>query len=209
VDSLHAFLLTSTLKQRSTVFSAQGSLLERATSSILDLERGKVPLLPAWRRYEGVVWTHLDPGSLVAAQRRDILVPSGLYGLVTSEDPIADYRLKMNASFAPIGTLARFWRSTLTSLLEQRFKNKTIVNLLPHEHAASIDFAALSKCRRVINVHFVAADEKRAVGHDAKAVKGVVARRLLVEGTGVLDDMEWQGWRVRREGDDVFVTAST
>jgi len=208
LSSLHALLQTSTLKQRSTLFNAQGRLLERAISSILDFENGKMPLLPAWRRYEGVVWTHLDPSSLAPSQRREILVPSGLYGLLTCEDPIADYRLKMNASLAPLGTLARFWRPTLTSLLEERSKNKTIVNFLPHEHAASIDFTALSKKRRIIDVHFVAADEKRAVGHDAKAVKGVVARRLLVEGTGVLDDMEWQGWKVRREGNDVFVTTS-
>jgi len=208
LSSLHALLPTSTLKQRSTLFSAQGPLLERATASILDFESEKVPLLPAWRRYEGVVWTHLDPSSLTPAQRRLVLVPSGLYGLLTCEDPIADYRLKMNASVAPLGTLARFWRPTLTSVLEQRSKNRTIVNFLPHEHAASIDFAALSKSRRVIQVHFVAVDEKRAVGHDAKAVKGVVARRVLVEGSGVLEDMQWQGWNVRREGNDVFVTAS-
>ena len=208
LTSLHALLPTSTLKQRSTLFSAQGPLLERATASILDIEGGKVPLLPAWRRYEGVVWTHLDPSSLTPAQRRGILVPSGLYGLLSCEDPIADYRLKMNASVAPLGTLARFWRPTLTSVLGQHSKNEIIVNFLPHEHAASIDFTGLSKSRRVIHVHFVAADEKRAVGHDAKAVKGVVARRVLVEGTGVLDDMEWQGWKVRREGNDVFVAAS-
>jgi cytoplasmic iron level regulating protein YaaA (DUF328/UPF0246 family) len=209
LNALQDFLSTATAKERATTFNAPGPLLERATSAMRDFESAKVPLLPAWRRYEGVVWTHLDPSSLEPAQRRAILVPSALYGLLSCNDPIADYRLKMNATLAPLGTLARFWRPALTSVLEQRSLNRTIINLLPQEHTASVDFSALSRCRRVIHVHFVAADEGRAVGHDAKAVKGVLARRLLVEGSDVLDSLNWQGWRARREGNDVFVTAPT
>ena len=40
------------------------------------------PTLPAWRRYTGVVWDHMDPASLSAEQRRRLIVPSGLLGVV-------------------------------------------------------------------------------------------------------------------------------
>ena len=33
------------------------------------------------------------------------------------------------------------------------------------------------------------------VGHDAKAVKGILARTLLLEGLDSLSTFEWQGWR--------------
>ena len=38
--------------------------------------------LPAWQRYTGVVWDHLDPATVPAAERRHIVVVSGLLGLV-------------------------------------------------------------------------------------------------------------------------------
>ncbi|HVB50586.1 MAG TPA: peroxide stress protein YaaA [Acidimicrobiales bacterium] len=207
LNAAQSFLTTATAKELTTTFNARGPLQERAMAAVRDFENGKVPLLPAWRRYEGVVWTHLDPSSLEPAQRRAVLILSAFYGLLSCEDPIADYRLKMNASLAPLGTLAQFWRPTLTPLLEERSRNRTIVSFLPQEHAASIDFSTLSRSREIIHVHFVAADESRAVGHDAKAVKGVLARRLLDEGGDVFHSFEWQGWRARRQDNDVYVSA--
>ena len=56
--------------------------------------------MPAWRRYSGVVWDHLDPASLT--HRAPIVVVSGLHGLVGAEDPLPDYRLKMSANVAPL-----------------------------------------------------------------------------------------------------------
>jgi cytoplasmic iron level regulating protein YaaA (DUF328/UPF0246 family) len=207
-EAIMNFLATATQKQLEVTFSARGPLLERAIASMRAMSEEKVPLLAAWRRYEGVVWNHLNSETLDVRQRRQILVPSGFYGLLSSEDSIADYRLKMNASIKPLGTLATFWRPNLTTLLENRSKNRTIVNFLPQEHVASIDFSSLSKTREVIHLHFVAADETRAVGHDAKAVKGVVARRMLDDGVHAVDGMEWQGWRVRRDGNHVIVSVS-
>jgi hypothetical protein len=188
-------------------FSAKGELLERALVATRELERGIAPLLPAWRRYEGVVWAHLAPDTLAPSLRRRILVPSGLYGLLSGEDPIAEYRLKMNAPLAPFRSLARFWRPVITDAIDRKTRRATIVNLLPNEHAASVDAASLGASREIINVRFVTSDEQSAVGHDAKAVKGVLAREILLEGTDALERLSWQGWRSRRDGADVVVTA--
>jgi cytoplasmic iron level regulating protein YaaA (DUF328/UPF0246 family) len=95
----------------------------------------------------------------------------------------------------------------VTPLLLNRAKNTTVVNFLPQEHAASIDFNSLAENGHVVNVHFVANDEKRAVGHDAKAIKGVLARHVLTDGLETIESVQWRGWRVRREGSDVYVTA--
>jgi hypothetical protein len=190
-----------------STFSAKGELLERAIAAATDLERGTAQLLPVWRRYQGVVWTHVSPESLPLPLRRRLLVTSGLYGLLAGDDPIADYRLKMNAPLAPFASLARWWRPFITDALERKTRGATIVNLLTNEHTASVDLDRLGTHREIINVRFITSDERNAVGHDAKAVKGVLARRVLLEGTGVLGSLSWQGWRSRREGSDVVVIA--
>ena len=206
-EALAAFLARASTKELETVLNAKGPLLDRSLSATRLLASGDAPLTPAWRRYQGVVWSHLDPASLSAATRRRVLVPSGLYGLVTSEDPISDYRLRMNARLGSLGILANFWRPRVSAVLARHLPRTPIVNLLPQEHAASVDLAASGAQRRVIQVHFVAKDEQRAVGHDAKAVKGILTRHLLDEGLAGIDEMTWQGWRVRREQDHLYVTA--
>lgn len=181
-------LLEKTLKVR-------GPLLERALESSLEVVRDAAPLLPAWKRYSGVVWSSLGPETLRRAQRRRILVPSGLYGITSAEDFVADYRLKMNVSLAPIGNLASFWKPHLTPALLEFLEGATVVNLLPREHEAAIDLAELNRACDVVTISFVDHHGDRAAGHDAKAVKGVVAREIL---TGKLDSMasfRWGGWK--------------
>ena len=65
-------------------------------------------------RYTGVVWDHLDLASLTSAQQKfadtNIIVVSGLLGLVCAGDAIPDYRLKIGASLAPMGKLSTWWQ---------------------------------------------------------------------------------------------------
>jgi hypothetical protein len=204
---LSDFVSRASPRELEVALNARGALLERAVAATIELALGRSPLSLAWRRYEGIVWNHLDPASLTPATRRRILVPSGLYGLLSSEDPIAEYRLRMNVRLKPLPSLAQFWRPIVTPLLHDRAKNSTVVNFLPQEHAASIDFHVLAKSHDVVNVHFVANDGQRAVGHDAKAVKGVLARHILTAGLDAIESVQWRGWRVRRQGSDVFVAA--
>jgi cytoplasmic iron level regulating protein YaaA (DUF328/UPF0246 family) len=127
--------------------------------------------------------------------------------MTTAQDPIGDYRLKMNVSLAPLGNLAAYWRPVLTEVLVAHLGGSTVVDLLPREHEAALDLEALSDTCRVARVRFVAADGAAAVGHGAKAVKGVFARRVLQDGLGVLDSFDWEGWRGVRCGDITRVSA--
>jgi cytoplasmic iron level regulating protein YaaA (DUF328/UPF0246 family) len=173
------------------VSKVRGELLARAHDATVELLEGTAPLLPAWRRYEGVVWAHLDPSTLTEPQRRHLLIPSALYGLNGGLDRIADYRLTFKVALAPLGGLARFWRDPVSATLDAT--RGTLVNLLPKEHEAVLDRGALGS--RLLDVRFVTHDGGSVVGHDAKAVKGVVARTLATEGLEALDGLVWRGWR--------------
>jgi uncharacterized protein len=205
--ALQERVATGTLKELAVLLNASGPLLAISIESSMRLDESPAHVTPAWRRYQGVVWSHLDAETLGTSLRRRILIPSGLYGLVSGEDLIEDYRLGMGASVAPLGPLARFWKRELTDILANYRPRAPLVNLLPAEHAASIDFVALARSRRVITVRFLSSDGQRAVGHDAKAVKGVLARQTLLGGVNSLNGMSWNGWTVRKEGNEVSAYA--
>lgn len=158
-----------------------GAHLERAQAANRALIGA--PTLPAWRRYTGVVWDALDPASMPAAIRRragsSVLVVSGLLGVVGFDDPVPDYRLKMGARPAPLGLLSTWWRPSVSACLARLTARRFVVDLLPQEHRAA--WVPASDVRGV-SVAFVergGARAGRAVGHDAKAAKGRLARYLL------------------------------
>jgi len=185
--------------QAEKLLGVRGDNLVRARAATDAYVRGDAPLLPAWQRYTGVVWDHLGP--LRAPEAKRVLVPSALYGLTAAADPIADYRLKLSVVLPGPGNLARFWKEPVTGALVAHAKRRTVVDLLPAEHAAAVDWAVLDAAVPVVRVRFRSAGGDRAVGHDAKAVKGEVARCILDHGIDGLDGFRWQGWRVRLVGD--------
>jgi cytoplasmic iron level regulating protein YaaA (DUF328/UPF0246 family) len=151
--------------------------------------------MPAWERYNGVVWQHLDPATLDDDVRRRVLVPSGLYGINCGCDAIADYRLTMKVILGDLGNLANFWRPTLTRWIEE-ISEATFVNFLPQEHDAAIA-ETLTLSERTVRISFLRHGGAGVVGHDAKAVKGVVARMVLEHGVASIDGLRWKGWRGR------------
>jgi uncharacterized protein len=194
IAALAATLASSPLRRQEIILNARGTLMERALVATQELAAGSARLRPAWKRYSGVVWTHLDPASLTPASRKRLLVPSSVYGLTSGEDRIADFRLKMNIGVGTLGTMASYWRSRLLPVIASHVKTAPLVSLLPKEHEMAIDLEALSKSRKVVRVVFSDDGGSATVGHDAKAVKGVLARALLDDGLDVLATFEWNGW---------------
>lgn len=155
-----------------------GDALERARAanrSVLG-----APTLPAWQRFTGVVWQHLDVSSLGTGSRRRaadaVVVVSALAGLSALDDPLPDHRLKLSVNLPPLGKLSTFWREPLSATLNRRLRGQLVVDLLPQEHAAAWtpDPAAYDLRR----VRF-AGHDGRTVGHTAKAAKGLLARALV------------------------------
>ena len=164
--------------------------------------------MPAWRRYSGVVWGHLEPESLHDADRRRLVIPSALYGVNLGTDTIADHRLSFEASVPHLGNLAAFWRSPVTAAVARAARGRVVVDLLPGEHAAAIDHGALRAAVPVCRVRFLAADGAKPIGHGAKAAKGKLARWLLDEGLEGATAFAWDGWQVTWRGPDLEVVAA-
>jgi len=166
------------------LLGVKGDHLLRAQSANSSLVGA--PTLPAWQRYTGVVWDHLDPSSLEAASRRQILVVSGLLGLVRADDPVPDYRLKMGANLPPLGKLSTWWREAVTAEIARAARNRVVVDLLPQEHRAAWDPSSSGRPIEAISVALVDPTGKPG-GHFAKAAKGELARAILLDGLDALD----------------------
>jgi cytoplasmic iron level regulating protein YaaA (DUF328/UPF0246 family) len=189
------------------VFKAEGELLDRAIASATAIVEHRALLLPSWRRYTGVVWSNLDPATLSGPDRKRLLIPSGLYGLTTGTDPVADYRLGMQGELGHLGSLRSHWKGPVTELLVGRLRGRKVFNLLPAEHAQAIDLVRLAEGAELVNVAFVSADGRHAVGHDAKAAKGRLARALLRGGPDAASTFSWEGWTTELNGGQLDVFA--
>ena len=195
-------LARTTLEERH--LGVRGELLERATAASTALVEDRARAMPAWRRYTGVVWQHLEPEALTDEQRRRILVPSALLGLVAGDDPVPDHRLKFDVRLDALGRLDRFWRPQLTEAVRLRTTaTTTIVDLLPNEHRAAIDLDGVARRKRRV----VATTFEGTTGHDAKAVKGAFARHLLTAGLEI-SDFEWNGWRAAYDDSAAAITVT-
>ena len=165
------------------LLGVSGAHLARAQQANIAVRGAKT--LTASQRYTGVVWDHLDLDSLPLALQKiaakNIVIVSGLLGLVTAGDPTPDYRLKIGASLAPMGKLSSWWREEISHALNKYCAGAVVINLLPQEHSAA--FVADSE---LIKSYFhvdLATKSGKAGGHDAKAAKGRLARHLLINRT--------------------------
>ena len=167
------------------LLGVRGDHLARALSSNCSLVGA--PVLPAWQRYTGVVWDHLDPATLPVAARRRIVVVSGLLGLVRGDDPVPDYRLKMGANLPPLGKLSTWWRDDLSAELDRAARRSVVVDLLPQEHRAAWSPGSSGPGTvEGVTVSLVDPTGKPG-GHFAKAAKGTLAREILLHGLEALD----------------------
>jgi cytoplasmic iron level regulating protein YaaA (DUF328/UPF0246 family) len=164
------------------------ALLAAVPSSVVD---PLGPTLAAIERYTGVLYRELDAASLRGPARRrlarDVLVVSGLWGLVAPTDPIPAYRLKMSGRVPEIGRLAPWWRPHLSAALEARVRGASVWDLLPGEHAAAVDWSRPVPARRT-TVRFVDRSD-RVVSHWNKLLKGSLVRWMAETGARHPEDL--------------------
>ena len=123
----------------------------------------------AIERYTGVVYEYIDWDSLDKSAQEymeaHVRIFSGLFGLLTPETLIPNYKLKMN-----VLSLQFHWKPIITKAVE----NEDIVfDLLPQVHRK-----AYNPSKNVIRVDFsvIKKGRKTAAGHFGKAVKGKFIR---------------------------------
>jgi cytoplasmic iron level regulating protein YaaA (DUF328/UPF0246 family) len=163
------------------MLGASGALVRRGREANLALVGA--PTLPAWQRFSGVLWEHLDPVTLPAAARRrartGVIVVNAVTGLAGWDDPVPDFRLKLSAAVPPVGNLATFWRPPLSRVVNERLAGHTVVDLLPNEHRGA--WVPDSDAYRLVRPSLVTPNGAPA-GHGGKAAKGRLIRALLESG---------------------------
>ena len=129
--------------------------------------------VPAIERYTGVVYNHIEWSTLSKQaqnyMKKHIMIFSGLFGLLTPDTLIPDYKLKMN-----VLSLKSLWGPIIT----EHLKNEDIIfDLLPQVHRK-----AYTPNKNTIQIDFLVRSKGRtsAAGHFGKAVKGQFIRFLAI-----------------------------
>ena len=181
---------------RSKLLGVKGVALENATATNRVVLTS--PTLPAIDRYTGVLYDALDAQSLSARDRRrlsdQVLIFSGLWGVVRPDDLIPDYKLKMGASLPKVSKVTTWWRRPLTDALAPTVRGATVWNLLPKEHDSawapfSNDADPADLPSAIFSVKFLdegppTKDERNftTVSHWNKLLKGALVRFILATG---------------------------
>jgi uncharacterized protein len=178
-----------------------------ATAGADDLLAG--PTMPAAQRYTGVLYGALAYAELDRTARtrvdRQVLIVSGLWGLVAPRDPIPHYRLKMGAAVPGLGRLATWWRPRLGPVLDAHVDGRVVWDLLPNEHAAAWPTSTAPRRRIVVrfldDVERAGRRELVTVSHWNKLLKGSLVRhvvdRQLTEPDGLVEFSHPQGYAYR------------
>jgi uncharacterized protein len=177
LDVLERLPKASTKKALEMLAISPGQAGEIAVDAALR----QAPAAPAAEVYSGVLYGHLGlPGLPPAARRRAaerVLISSALWGFVRLEDRIPYYRLSAKARLKRIGPLSSFWRQALVGALPDE-PGDLVIDM------RSGAYAAVWKPKRATLLTVRAFTEvdgaRKAVSHMAKAVRGEVARALLL-----------------------------
>ena len=141
--------------------------------------------MPAIRRYTGVMYDAIEYESLNKKQMKDfndnVLIMSGLFGIVRPLDMIPGYKLKMGARLHNSKACSSIWKPLITEKLAKLCKDTVIWDLLPIEHSAAWEPSAVHYASR-FTVKFLQRtfDGKlRTISHWSKALKGAVVQYLV------------------------------
>ncbi len=139
------------------------------------------PTAPAASVYSGVLYDRLDLPGLPAAPRRRaaerVLIASALWGFLRPEDRIPYYRLSAKARLDGIGPLAKWWRSSLAGAMPDE-PGELVVDMRSGAYAAA--WKPREAKLLAVRAMAEAGGKRRPVTHMAKAVRGEVARALLL-----------------------------
>ncbi len=138
--------------------------------------------------FTGPAFKALDSQSLskesVERSEKQLIILSGLYGVLHSRNRLMPYRLEMGLSFKPdnVNNLTKFWKDKITSYLsgfclEQ--KHDSIINLASNEYSKAIDFKTMSIPVITIEFKEKKGDVYKAISSFAKQARGTMARYIL------------------------------
>ncbi len=165
----------------SLVFAAELRKQRLKLLRAVDPKLRKAPAAPAAEVYTGVLYQRLDLAGLSAAARRRaakrVLIASALWGFVRPTDRIPYYRLPPSTKLDGVGPLAAWWRPPLAAAMPDK-PGETIVDM----RSGAYTSAWKPRHATLLSVRAFREEEgkRKAVSHMAKAVRGDVARALLL-----------------------------
>jgi cytoplasmic iron level regulating protein YaaA (DUF328/UPF0246 family) len=165
----------------SLVFAAELGKQRQKLLRAVDPKLRKAPAAPAAEVYTGVLYQRLDLAGLSATARRRaakrVLIASALWGFVRPTDRIPYYRLPPSTRLDGIGPLAAWWRPALAAAMPDEAA-ETIVDMRSGAYVS----AWKPKHPTLLSVRAFREEKgkRKAVSHMAKAVRGDVARALLL-----------------------------
>jgi cytoplasmic iron level regulating protein YaaA (DUF328/UPF0246 family) len=173
LDSLERLGTVATARALKQLAISKGQVGEIA----IDAALRAAPAATAAEIYTGVLYDHLRLPELPARAQGRVLIASALWGVVRPGDRIPYYRFSANARPARIGAPATYWRAALAAVLPDE-QGDLIVDM------RSAAYAAAWKPRQATLLAVRAFSEsdggRKPVSHMAKAVRGEVARALLL-----------------------------
>ena len=136
-------------------------------------------LLPAYRRFRGNMYRAIPDE---AWQQRipgvDVVIVSGLYGLVASRDPVVAYELSMAEAADRLGKLNRWWRDHGLPLLLRTYLESVhpdlVLDVLSLEYREAVEgFAAGLRGVKVRRIDF------RGLGRGSQPRRGKLVAKVL------------------------------
>jgi cytoplasmic iron level regulating protein YaaA (DUF328/UPF0246 family) len=143
--------------------------------------------LPAVQRYAGVVYDGLAVDTLSKSARsranRELLVFSGLFGVLRGGDPIPPYRVPAKAVLPGLGVAGTFWRRHLSTLLPPLLDRGPILDLRSSDYAGMWQPARGSaEAGRLIPVRILStapSGRLTVISYNSKLAKGKLAAAVL------------------------------
>ncbi|MBN4064969.1 peroxide stress protein YaaA [Dehalococcoides mccartyi] len=143
------------------------------------------PTMLAIERYTGVMYDSIDYQSMDGASQtcfgENVLIMSGLFGLLRPFDLVPSYKLKMGAKLRRKKSCSTIWKPLVTKSITAHAKNRVIWDLLPNEHSAAWEPSKVDYVKRY-TVKFLedpGNGQLRTVNHWSKALKGALVRYLV------------------------------
>lgn len=141
------------------------------------------PTMPALDRYSGVVYAGLDAATLSSAERaaaeEQVLLFSGLFGVLRGAEPIPDYRVPAAATLARVGLVGSSWRPILTRSMPALLGDGITVDLRSTDYAAMWRAPSSVPTLAVRILTEMPDGRLMVVSYVSKFAKGRLARALI------------------------------
>jgi len=169
------------------LLGVKGKALKKAKKANKNILKSKT--MPAIKRYTGVVYAGIDYANLRIENKKyfdkHVRIVSALFGLVTPQDKIPNYKLKIEKLDS-----AKYWKTKIS----EKLKNKYVIDLLPQSHKKAVEY------KDGIQIEFKITKKGKTIpaGHKGKYIKGRYIRWLCQTKTKDItkffeDGFKWNG----------------